>query len=41
MCMFNDDGTWNPYGLCDGCGYCEAFDDAYDFNVDEDYDPDD
>lgn len=37
MCMFNNDGTWNPDGKCDGCGYCDSFDDK-DY-VDEDYGP--
>lgn len=27
MCQLNDDGTWNPDGECDGCGYCDSFED--------------
>ncbi len=40
MCMYDEDGNYDPDGTCDGCDpdCCEYYDDTYDEDVDlEDY----
>lgn len=39
MCLYNDDGSFNPEGVCDGCDWC-YWEEDYDYDDWEDDDPD-